>query len=63
MWAYILPFLTFVSSVASMLLAGEMAGARHRSVKAWVWTAAFVGPLGPLALCLLGDRDREASPA
>jgi hypothetical protein len=42
--------------VASMLLAGRMAHDRHRSIKAWVWIASIVGPLAPLALCILGDR-------
>jgi hypothetical protein len=47
--------------VASMLVAGQMARTRHRSLKAWVWIAAFVGPLGPLALCMLGNRSTEPS--
>jgi hypothetical protein len=49
--------------VASMLLAGRMARDRHRSTKAWVWIAAFVGPLGPLALYVLGNRPNGASHA
>jgi ABC-type iron transport system FetAB permease component len=49
--------------VASMLLAGRMARDRHRSTKAWVWIAAFVGPLGPLALYVLGNRPIGASHA
>jgi hypothetical protein len=57
MWAYVA--LTFV---ASMLLAGRMAGARRRSIKAWVWVAAVVGPLGPLTLYLLGNNDGDPSP-
>jgi hypothetical protein len=44
--------LTFV---ASMLLAGEMARTRRRSIKAWVLAASVVGPLGPLALYMLGS--------
>jgi ABC-type iron transport system FetAB permease component len=49
--------------VASMLLAGRMARDRHRSTKAWVWIAAFVGPLGALALYVLGNRPIGASHA
>ena len=54
---------TFIALVtlASMPVAGHMARARHRSLKAWVWAAAVVGPFAPLALCLLGGRgDRDA---
>ena len=58
MWSY-----TAVAFVASMLLAGEMARTRDRSIKAWVLIAAIVGPLGPLALCLLGNAKGEASRA
>mgnify|MGYP003694576363 CR=1 FL=1 len=47
--------------VASMLLAGRMARDRHRSAKAWVWIAFIVGPLGPLALYILGNRPNGAS--
>jgi hypothetical protein len=42
--------------VASMLIAGRMALARRRSIRIWVWTTAVIGPIGPLALYLLGDR-------
>jgi hypothetical protein len=49
--------------VASMLLAGRMARDGHRSTKAWVWIAAFVGPLGPLALYVLGNRPSGTSHA
>jgi hypothetical protein len=43
-------------TVASMAAAGRMARARRRSAKAWLWVAAIIGPLGPLALYVLGDR-------
>jgi hypothetical protein len=42
------------ATMASMLLAGRMARVRGRSVRAWVWLAAIVGPIGPIALHLLG---------
>jgi hypothetical protein len=58
MWAAI-----FLSFVALMLVAGRMAHARHRSIKAWVWIALFVGPLGPLALYILGNRRNAPSRA
>ena len=51
MWAFFV-----LAFVASMLLAGRMARDRHRSIKAWVWIAFIVGPLGPLALYVLGNR-------
>jgi hypothetical protein len=43
-------------TVASMVVAEYMARTRGRSAKAWVWVAAIFGPIGPLALYLLGDR-------
>lgn len=49
--------------VASMLLAGRMARERRRSTKAWVWIAFIVGPIGPLALYLLGNHLSGASHA
>jgi hypothetical protein len=58
MWAFFV-----FAIVASMLLAGRMARDRHRSTKAWVWIAAFVGPLGPLALYVLGNRPNGTSHA
>jgi hypothetical protein len=42
--------------IASMLVAGQMADARNRSVRRWVWATAIVGPLGPLALYIIGSR-------
>ena len=54
---------TFLVFVASMFLAGWMAQERHRSIKAWVWLAFFVGPLAPVALLLLGGRGNEPSHA
>ena len=50
-WALII-----FATVASMAIAEHMARARGRSVKGWVWTAAIVGPLSPLALYALGNR-------
>jgi len=44
------------ATVASMVIAESMAGARGRSAKLWVWVAALVGPLSPLALYALGNR-------
>jgi len=51
-----------VPTVALAMLSEQMARARGRSVKAWVWTAALTGPLplAPLALYLLGRRERSA---
>jgi hypothetical protein len=48
-----LVWITVLVFMGSMVLAGRMAHARRRSIKAWVWVAAIVGPIGPLALYLL----------
>jgi hypothetical protein len=50
-WALII-----FATVASMVIAESMARARGRSAKLWVWVAALVGPLSPLALYALGNR-------
>ncbi len=52
-------WITLVVFVASIPLAGEMARQRNRASKTWLWVAAAVGPLAPLALLVLG----EARPA
>jgi NO-binding membrane sensor protein with MHYT domain len=49
--------------IVSMAVAGRMAHARGRSTRAWLWVSAFVGPFGPLALYLLGNRHGKASRA
>lgn len=48
-------WLILIVSIASIPLAGEMARERARSRKAWLWIAALVGPLAPLALLILGE--------
>lgn len=45
------PVVTIALIVASTYLAGRMAEARGRSVRAWQWVAALL--VGPLALPLL----------
>jgi len=57
MWAW----MTVLVFIGSMALAGRMAHARRRSIKAWVWAAAIVGPFGPLVLYWLGHYADEAS--
>jgi hypothetical protein len=47
--------------VAAMLIAGQMARARNRSIKAWVWITAIAGPFGPLVLYILDNHGNEAS--
>jgi len=37
--------ITVIAFVAFIYLAGRIAEHRGRSVKAWAWIAAFVGPL------------------
>ncbi len=53
--------LIVLPTIALMVLSGKMARARSRSVKAWLWVAALTGPLplAPLALYLLGGRERH----
>jgi len=53
MWASTCTVLLFV---ALMFIAGHMARTRHRSTKGWIWFTAIVGPLGPLALYVLGTK-------
>ena len=50
--------LLVLPTIAIMALSAEMARARGRSAKAWLWIAAITGPLplGPIALYMLGDR-------
>ena len=43
-------------TIVSMVIAERMARARGRSARTWVWIAAIVGPLSPLALYALGAR-------
>jgi hypothetical protein len=54
-WALII-----IATVVSMAIAENMARARGRSAKVWVWIAAIVGPLSPLALYALGNRPTSA---
>jgi hypothetical protein len=58
MWVFL-----FLVSVATMLIAEQMARARNRSIRAWVWITAIVGPFGPLALYILGHHSNETSQA
>jgi hypothetical protein len=50
-WALIV-----LATIASMAIAESMARTRGRPTKVWVWIAAIVGPLSPLALYALGNR-------
>ena len=38
-----------VTGFISMLMAGRIAVSRGRSMRAWIWFAAFFGPLATLA--------------
>jgi hypothetical protein len=46
-----------ILTVTSVIVAQDMAKSRRRSTKTWAWISSFVGPLGPLALCILGERN------
>jgi NO-binding membrane sensor protein with MHYT domain len=54
-----------LAAIASMYLAGRVAAQRGRSVKTWVWIAAFIGifaiPLLFILPSLSGREDRGAS--
>jgi hypothetical protein len=49
-------WLFVIVSIGSIPLAGAMARERNRSSRRWLWIAVAVGPLAPLALLVLGDR-------
>ena len=50
-----------VVSIGSIPLAGQMARVRNRSSRAWLWTAAFIGPFAPVALAFLGELKGNGS--
>ena len=54
-------WLIVIASIASIPLAAEMARERARSRKVWLWLAALVGPLAPLALLVLGEAKHRVS--
>ncbi|MGJ4946845.1 hypothetical protein [Bradyrhizobium sp. HKCCYLS20291] len=54
-------WLVMIVSIGSIPLASAMALERQRSSRRWLWTAAVVGPLAPLALLILGDARRPAA--
>ncbi|MET4387261.1 hypothetical protein ABIB73_003016 [Bradyrhizobium sp. F1.4.3] len=54
-------WLFVVVSIGSIPLAGAMARERNRSFNRWLWMAAAVGPVAPLALLILGDATIQAS--
>jgi hypothetical protein len=46
-----------VANIACMVLVGHLAQRRGRSVKAWVWTSAFIGPFAiPMLYVLSGNH-------
>jgi hypothetical protein len=47
-----------LATVALMAMSAQMAQARGRSVKTWLWITALTAPLplGPLVLLALGNR-------
>ncbi|AUC93494.1 MULTISPECIES: hypothetical protein [Bradyrhizobium] len=48
-----------IGSIASIVLAARMAGHRGRSLKAWAWIAALIGPLALPLLLLLPNLPRK----
>jgi hypothetical protein len=55
---------TLVAFIGSMVLAGQMAERRGRSVKNWAWIAAFIGPLAlPLVLLFPNLRGKNGDHA
>ncbi len=51
--------ITIVVFIGSMVLAGEIAEYRGRSIKTWVWTAAVIGPLALPLVFLLPNQTRQ----
>jgi len=51
--------LVVLITIVSMVIAENMARSRESSAKVWVWIAAIVGPLSPLALYALGTRQTQ----
>jgi hypothetical protein len=53
--------LLILAWIALVMLSDKMARARSRSVKIWVSVAAITGPLplAPLALYVLGSREKQ----
>lgn len=58
-----LSLLVFVTSVAALPLAANMARVRARSPRLWFWIGFIVGPFAPLLLLVLGRRGRPGSAA
>lgn len=54
-------WLFVIISIGSIPLAGAMARERNRPSGKWLWIAAAIGPLAPLALLILRDAKRPAS--
>jgi hypothetical protein len=52
-----------VGFVASMYFAGELAVQRGRRRTAWLWVAAFIGPLAIPIIYLLPRCDAQPPPA
>ncbi len=50
-------WLVVITSIGSIPLAGAMARERGRSFRRWLWAAALVGPVAPLALMVLGSAE------
>jgi hypothetical protein len=48
-------------TLGSMLLAGRVAARRGRSVKAWSWLAAFLGPIALVILLLVPASTKRAA--
>ncbi|WP_407165522.1 hypothetical protein [Bradyrhizobium sp. ORS 111] len=51
--------ITVIAFVAFIYLAGRIAEHRGRSVKAWAWIAAFVGPLALPLIFLVPNLHRR----
>jgi len=56
----VMSWLFVIVSIGSIPLAGAMARERARSPRVWLWIAALIGPLAPLALLILGKTRRRA---
>jgi hypothetical protein len=48
--------ITVIVFIASMLMAGRIAGSRGRSIRAWIWLAAVFGPLATVMAWALPSK-------
>ena len=53
------PAVAIALSIICMYLCGRIADHRGRSIKAWVWLAAILGPIALVLVALLPSQRKE----